>query len=220
MGLPLKGIEVNHALGNVFLVLGLLSFAGFWFAIFWPWIRPRSRRLDEWIKELRQYSWLIGTPVGFGVLLGGMEWLISASLYNAIGIGSTTYALTQLGFRWWALRVNKLTDDVGTLTRQNCELLAQRDSQIRARCRSPVEALDKLLEGWDRDDPKNREALRQYQNIRDDVNKIINDLKTYGLWNPKVDYPEYLEKPETRKDVQGLRDYLRWVYLGFPKEGS
>jgi predicted nuclease with TOPRIM domain len=63
-----------------------------------------------------------------------MEWLISASLSNALGIGAATYALAQLGFADWASRlaqnlkrVQELTDKNEQVELLNKTLEAERD---------------------------------------------------------------------------------------------
>jgi len=265
VGLALKGIQLNPALGNVFLALALLSLLGLLTTLGWifiPWIRNSW----AWAKRHSRYLWIVGGAIAFGLLLGGVEWLISNSLSNALWIGLPAFVLAQLAFMVWASRleqsqnrVQKLTDaseqveqlnknleaELETLTkeedfkkkenaklkqelhkvRHECERLReennqlrnQRDWQIRVRCRKLADGLDRLLEGWERDDPKSKEALREYRNqFRGDVARVVTDLKQFDLWKPKVDYPEMLENPENRKDVQDLAGYLRWVANGFP----
>jgi hypothetical protein len=264
--LQLKDTRLIPVLENAFLVLTLLSLLGFLGTLAWifmPWVRD----LWAWVKRHRQYLSLIGAPVAFGLLLGGMEWLVSASLYNALGIGAATYALTQVAFGFWMPRLTQsrkqaqelanknedldrqhrmvgvdLQNAVGAqrdekrenkklkqdlhearqeckwLGEKNSELRNQRDWLVRVRCRSLADDIDRLLKEWDRHDPKNREALRKYNNqLKSDVNRLINDMRNFGLPQAKVDDPAYLENPEDRREVQNLYDYLRWVYLGWPK---
>jgi hypothetical protein len=207
--------------GILACVTGLGALAVFIIAL----LGSHAERSRAQIRVLRRYLWLVGVPLGFGLLVGGMEWLISTSPYNALGIGATAYALAQLGYAVWVVRaarlrnqINELTADVDKLTKQNQELRNQRDWQIRVRCRKLADGLDRLLKGLDRHDPTNKQALWNYRSeYQSEATRLINDLKNLDLWMPESDDPEYLERPEHRKDVQNLYDYLRWVYLGFPK---
>jgi hypothetical protein len=115
-------------------------------------------------------------------------------------------------------QVEELTANVGQLTERNEKLRNERDWVIRQRCRKLADSIDRLLKDWDRHDPTNKQALWDYRNeFQSDVSRLINDLKNFDMWKPEVDNPQFLENPEDRRDVQNLYDYLRWVYLGFPK---
>src|SRR5829696_8681925 len=130
VGLPLKGIQLNPTLGNFFLALALLSLLGLLATLAWIFI-PWVRNLWAWVKQHRQYLWLIGGPAAFGLLLGGVEWLISASLYNALGIGAAAYALAQVAFRFWMPRLTQSRRQVQELTNKNEDLDRQhRESRV------------------------------------------------------------------------------------------
>ena len=228
---------------------------------------PRISRSWAWTKGLLR---LAGYPLLFGLLLGGLEWLISASLYDALGIGATAYALTQLAFGYWMPRLiqsqervleledeneqlnqlnkNLQVDLKNTVTAQrdtkreharlkqqsradNARLTVQRDAlrqenrhlrdlrdgQIKMRCKTLSDRLDKFLDSWEYGDSQNQEAMSQYrQQFGREVADVINDLKHFDLWRPKVEHPEKLEVPESREDIQRLHGYLHWVGRGHP----
>jgi hypothetical protein len=200
-------------------VWAFVFFAIAWIALFWA-------RVERFQATLARYLWLVGGPITTGLLIGSMEWLISNSLRNALWVALPALALAQLGFAAWATRasrlrkeIKELVAEVGQLTERNSQLQNERDWLIRVRCRKLADSIDEFLQGWDRHDPKNKQALKEYRNqFGSDVSRLINDLKNFDLWKPEVDNPQFLEAPEDRRDIQNFVDYLRWVHLGFPKE--
>jgi hypothetical protein len=141
-----------------------------------------------------------------------MEWLISTSLYNALGVGAAAYALAQLGFAAWASKVARLrvewasraaqlrkqveglTDDVVRLTDQNYELRTQRNDQLKRRCQILSDDLEKFLGGWEREDLANREAMSQYrQQFSGEVVSVINDMKHFTAVSKNLDPHETMQ---------------------------
>lgn len=219
LGFQLGGVQ-DDQWATLCYVLAASLFVAALTVLFWSWFP----RLAAWIRGFRRYLWIVGGPVAFGLLLGGMEWLISTSFYNALGIGLAVFALAQLGFVEWASRVAQLRKQVEELTTERTALEEKslllrdsRDAQLRVRCLELSDDLDKLLDVWEYDDPQNQEAMHHYkQQFSGKVASVINDLKHFGLWKPKVHHPEKLEFPENREDVQSLSSYLRWFGHGFP----
>jgi hypothetical protein len=221
-GLEARGVSLSPAQGNLLLVLAALSFLSGSIIILWSWVgricswtwrqikqrwpfalartarrlRTRLREAEEELQRLRPEN----------------EQLKLENRNQQVDLDHVSKELGQTKHDKANLR-----HECERLREQNSELRNQRDWQIRVRCRKLANGLDKLLEGWERHDPKNKEALREYNNrFKADANRLIKDLKTYDLWVPQVDDPVYLENPENRQDVQNLYNYLRWVHLGFP----
>ena len=214
------GIQLGPSVGYTLLVLSIVSVIVGLAILSWSWLGG----LWAEVKGFRRHSWLIGGPIAFGVLLGGMEWLISTSVYYAFGVGIAAYALAQLSFRVWAgrliqtrKRVQELLTTKRSLEEESRKLRESRDSQLRLRCHRLYEDLDRFLEGWEWEDHQNQGAMYEYkQRFSGEVASVINDLKHFGLWKPKVEDPERLQFPESRHDIQSLSGYLCWVASGFP----
>lgn len=102
----IKSLTLVYVFGVLAVVAGLGAIVTLWVAF------SGSRSESSWaqLRNLRPYLWFVGGPILFGLLLGTIEWLISRSFYNAASIGAATYALTQLGFEWWATN-NKQQQD-------------------------------------------------------------------------------------------------------------
>lgn len=117
-----------------------------------------GNKLFPWLnkvgKAIRRHLWIIGGPVVFGLLLGGMEWLISASLYNALGIGAAAYVLAQLGFAEWERRLTqRLKEERNSLLKSLVEVQPGGASVERIptdeenkRLKAKIDALEKELE--------------------------------------------------------------------------
>jgi hypothetical protein len=140
-------------------------FALAWIALFWP----RIERFWPWSER---YLWIVGGPIAVGVLLGGMEWLISSSLRNALWIGSPAFALALLGFIKWAStvaqkqkRVQELTDKNEQIELLNQTLEAERNQlsdlllDIKRENRKLKEERDELNSGEWRQRIENWEAV-------------------------------------------------------------
>ena len=97
----IKSPDLVWVFGISACVTGLGAIAVFVVAF----LGPKAERSRAQIRELRRYLLLLGGPILCGLLLGGMEWLISTSLYNALGIGAAAYALAQVGFMVWTVRL-------------------------------------------------------------------------------------------------------------------
>ena len=52
-------------------------------------------RMSKSLAWAKGFLRLAGYPLLLGSLLGGIEWLVSASLYNALGIGAAAYVSTD-----------------------------------------------------------------------------------------------------------------------------
>ena len=96
----------------VFGISACVTFLGAIAVFVVAFLGPKAERSRAQIRELRRYFWLLGGPVLCGLLLGGMEWLISTSLFNALGIGAAAYALAQLGFMVWAVRLTRAQEQI------------------------------------------------------------------------------------------------------------
>lgn len=216
---------------------------------------PRVSRAWAWTKGLLR---LAGYPLLFGLLLGSLQWLISASLYDALGIGATAYALGQLAFGYWTPRLvqsqkrvleleneneqltqlnknlqvdlenatkaqrdkkreyarleqqlridnERLTTEREALKQENRHLSESRDGQVKMRCKTLSDRLDEFIDSWDFGDSQSQEVMSQYRRqFSAEVAEVINDLKHFDLWRPKVEHPEKLEFPESLEDIQRL----------------
>jgi len=236
VSLPLKGIQLNPMLGNAFLALALLSFVVTLAAIFWPWIEPRFPRLAAWIKGLRRYVWLVGGPVVFGALLGGMEWLISNSLRNALWIGLPAFALAQIGFAVWMPKlaagrkqVQELAAEMVRITDQNCQLReTNEDYEKRSRKREEahqnrIRLIHELRQLWEEGERLTRYDHTHYdfEDWKERVGKLIEMARgateRRALFRVPPDFAKYSrdveesdppERIETQYILDKIRDFI------------
>jgi hypothetical protein len=129
LGPPKLGAErlwvgsVLSGLTALFLLLGVIGGV--------IWVRPYVGGFLRWVRpRIRHYLWLVGGPVLFGLLLGGMEWWFSNSLRNALWIGLSAFALALLGFVVWAIRLVQSRQQVQILTAEELRIKDQ-NRQLR-----------------------------------------------------------------------------------------
>jgi hypothetical protein len=142
-------VELTPAQGNILLGLAALSFVAGMGLIVWAWVG----RLWAWARRHRRYLWIVGGPLLFGLLLGGMEWLISGSLYNALGIGAAAYAPAQLSFMVWVRRLahsqEQIEQDEDSV-RQSLQLSGVTHAEIE-RLKREVDRLQQEVNSHDAD---------------------------------------------------------------------
>jgi hypothetical protein len=184
----------------LWVVLPAFALAQLGFAVSLPRLAAKRKEVHELTEENEQVKQLNKN--------------LKADLHNAVDVQlDTKRENTKL-----KQDLHEAKQECERLREDNNELRNQRDWQIRVRCRKLADGIDRLLKEWDRHDHNNRDALRKYNNeLKSDANRLINEMRNFGLPQAKVDDPKFLENPENRQDVQNLHDYLRWVHLGWPK---
>ena len=181
-------------------------FAISWIALFWT----RVERFWPWSER---YLWIVGGPVVVGVLLGGMEWLISNSLRNALWIGLPTFVLALLGFMLCASRlsqnrkqVQQLTDENEQLDQLNKNLEAERNQlsellqDVKRENRKLKEQRDELKAGH------RRARIERWRSVIGDF-----DFQTENFANTDTYFDM---EPELRPEVADMFRHPRRFHVG------
>ena len=134
LGFQLGGVENETWATLCYILAALLGIVAFAVPVR-AWRRLLLSRFVPWIREILR---LVGYPLLFGLLLGGMEWLISTTLFNALGIGALAYALTQLAFGFWVSRLRQSLNQVQELTAEN-EQVTQLNKNLQVDLDNAVE---------------------------------------------------------------------------------
>lgn len=195
-------------------------------------------RLWAWIKRIQRYLWIVGSPIAFGALLGGIGWLTYDPLYGVF-IGLAAFGLAQAACALWFFgKYEKLQEAQRTLLRQvtasrpkgsaargtlthhepptkekqleeeNKRLRGERDAQHRQRCLDVADDLQYLLESNAQQDPE--EIMRKYEeHLKGRVDHLRAGLKTFGWWKPQESEKEKLENPTNPDDLRNLDGYIR-----------
>jgi hypothetical protein len=135
----------NPVLAWIGYVWTCVFFALAWIALFWA----RVERFWPWPER---YLGIVGGPVAVGVLLGGMEWLISNSLRSALWIGLPAFALALLGFIKWASTLTQNRKQAQRLTDENEQL-----EQLNKNLEAERNQLSELLQDVKRENRKLKE---------------------------------------------------------------
>jgi hypothetical protein len=135
---------------------------------------PRMRKSWAWAKGFLR---LAGYPLLLGLLLGGIEWLVSDSLYNALGVGTAAYALAQIAFGFWAPRLTRSLKRVQELTDKNEQL-----EQLSKNLKVERDQLSGLLQDTKRENAKLKEELHEVRLERDKIQSEYDSVRGSKHW--------------------------------------
>lgn len=203
----------NPVLAWIGYVWTCVFFALAWIALFWP-------RVEDFRSWLERFLSVVGGPVTIGLLLGGMEWLISNSLRNALWIGLPGFALAQIGFAVYMTRLTLSRKQVQELTDKNEQL-----DQLNKNLHAERDQLSDLLQETKRENAKlkaERDELKageRRKRIEEWRSAITNhEFGGYPRFASTVAYSQM--KPHLRLKVVEMLEAPRTLHVGNEARGD
>jgi chromosome segregation ATPase len=136
-----------------------------------------------------------------------MEWLISASLYNAFGIGAAAYALAQIGFGAWASRLAQSRKRVQKLTDENEQVKG-----LNENLRTERNQLSDLQHDRKRENSELRQEIQRLKANPDELKRYcqhvaaeLTDFDKALRSQPGSDLRAQMETAETEEEVNALK---------------